>query len=712
LAPLALSFQPVAAQQPEGENSPDTLVYTLDPLTVTATRTARPVSQTPMPVSVINSRVLQQIAPNTITELFKGLPGLDVTGTGANQGRPMIRGQRGQRILLLQNGIRLNNSRRQQDFGELPALIDISGVERVEVVRGPASVLYGTDAIGGVINIITDGDRDPGIHGRLNYRYGQAQDQHKGTLNLSGEKGGVEFDFVAAIRNADTYSAPAGSFGDLELTEKTPVSLTGVEDKNFSLLLGYRFTPRSRIAIGFERYDADDGGFGFVDPAAYSPRTPEIRITYPFQEFRKFSLNYRVQELDYAFVDQMDVTVYRQSNKRRLDFDFFVAAGPGASIEQHTENVSDLSTLGLRLEAKKLLAEPVLLTYGIDFFEDDSENTDFFMETLTGIVPNVPVPIVTEDDSPNVPNAKYRSLGLFAQGEFEITGKTRIIAGGRYQRIRGESQPTENFTEELGDLEDETLVGSLNVLQEIAPNLTAIGTLGRAFRAPNLVEMFFEGPTPEGSGFQARNTDLVAETSLNFDLGLRYQTHRVSAEAFYFHNKISNGIRIAPTGEVVGELPVFTNVNVGELLFKGWEMALGTDLGQGFGLGGSYTHVDTEDVLEPNNPIGESFSSKYTGWVRYDHPENRFWLQLDGRHQGDQKEVQLGRSPIGELLPAFTVLNARLGVSIPNAATGLTYRLGLSLENLTDELYAEFANAAFFRPEPGRNLTLTVEAVF
>ncbi|NIW86532.1 MAG: TonB-dependent receptor plug domain-containing protein, partial [Gammaproteobacteria bacterium] len=102
-----------------------------------------------MPVSVIGSRVLQQIAPNTVTELFKGLPGLDVTGTGANQGRPMIRGQRGQRILLLQNGIRLNNSRRQQDFGALPALIDISGVERVEVVRGPASVLYGTDAIGG-----------------------------------------------------------------------------------------------------------------------------------------------------------------------------------------------------------------------------------------------------------------------------------------------------------------------------------------------------------------------------------------------------------------------------------------------------------------------------------------------------------------------------------------------------------------------------------
>ena len=113
-------------------------------------------------MSVIDSAAIAEQPPNTATDLLRELPGVDVIGTGTNQVRPSIRGQRGQRILLLQDGMRLNNARRQQDFGEIPALVDVSTIQRVEVVRGPASVLYGTDAIGGVMNIIT---RAPSFEG-------------------------------------------------------------------------------------------------------------------------------------------------------------------------------------------------------------------------------------------------------------------------------------------------------------------------------------------------------------------------------------------------------------------------------------------------------------------------------------------------------------------------------------------------------------------
>ena len=93
--------------------------------------------------------------PDGVADLFRNLPGVDVTGVGPNQTRLIVRGQQGQRILLAEDGIRLNNSRRQQDFGELPAFTDINSTSRVEVIRGPASVLYGTDAIGGVVNQLT-----------------------------------------------------------------------------------------------------------------------------------------------------------------------------------------------------------------------------------------------------------------------------------------------------------------------------------------------------------------------------------------------------------------------------------------------------------------------------------------------------------------------------------------------------------------------------
>jgi hemoglobin/transferrin/lactoferrin receptor protein len=703
-APLSAAQGPASTQ--------DTIKYELDPITVTATRSPRPVSLTPMPVSVILPSMIRRTAPNTVTDLFRNLPGLDVAGTGANQARPVIRGQRGQRILLLENGIRLNNSRRQQDFGELPAIVDVSGVKRVEVVRGPGSVLYGTDAIGGVINIITDGPRAQGVHGRLNYRYGDAQGQHKGTLNVSGAQGGFEFDLLAAKRDAGSYSAPAGSFGDLTLERSALVDLTGVKDENLNARLAYRFDGNNRISASFERYNADESGFGFVDPAAYDPGSPTIRILYPFQDLQRFTLNFQTEELNTALADRIDFTAYRSSTQRRLDFDLFAGFGPqfapdaGARIE--TEGFSDLSTVGFRAEVKKLAYESLLVTYGVDYFRDDSKNTDFRRTTITGFGP----PIVKESNAPNVPNAIYSSIGAFIQGEMEAGERTRFVLGGRVQRVRGESRATEGFTEQLADLNTSTAVGSLNILHDLGEGFTAIGTLGRAFRAPNLVEMFFEGPTPEGSGFQARNDDLRPETSLNFDLGMRFANSSVSAEAFYFRNKINDGIRITPRGDSIDGAPVSINVNVDELVFQGVELSLGAKLPENFALGGSFTYVDTKDVLNPDNPVGESYSNKTTGWLRYEHPKDYFWLQFEGRRNGEQKEVLLGRSPIGDVLPAFTVLNARLGVQIPHTGTQLRYRVSVSVENLTDQLYAEFSNASFFRPEPGRNLTLSIETIF
>ena len=110
----------------------------LETVTVTATRTATDVRNVAAPVIVIDSLKIRSRLGTGVADLLRSEPGVDVVGTGANQVRPAIRGQRGQRILLLEDGMRLNNSRRQQDFGELPALVDADQLARVEVVRGPA----------------------------------------------------------------------------------------------------------------------------------------------------------------------------------------------------------------------------------------------------------------------------------------------------------------------------------------------------------------------------------------------------------------------------------------------------------------------------------------------------------------------------------------------------------------------------------------------
>ncbi|MFQ5550660.1 MAG: TonB-dependent receptor plug domain-containing protein, partial [Gemmatimonadales bacterium] len=136
-AAFAVGASSAYAQRTNGESSRDTTsVVRMAPITITATRSEISTFRAPQPVQVVTRDRIAERLPNNVAELFREMPGIDMMGVGPNQGRPSIRGQRGQRILVLADGLRLNNSRRQQDFGELPGLVDVGHIERVEVVRG------------------------------------------------------------------------------------------------------------------------------------------------------------------------------------------------------------------------------------------------------------------------------------------------------------------------------------------------------------------------------------------------------------------------------------------------------------------------------------------------------------------------------------------------------------------------------------------------
>jgi len=705
VAVALLVFAPnaVAAQDPPPK---DTLVYRVDPVVVTATRGPREVSSIPRPVTVVQQRDLVQSIPNTVSDLFRTLPGLDVAGVGVNQGRPQIRGQRGQRILLLSDGMRLNNSRRQQDFGELPALVDVNGVERVEVVRGPASVLYGSDAIGGVVNIINRVPREEGLHGRASVRYGDLENQRSGSGRLYGRFGDVSVRAGGTYREADAYFAPSGSYGNITLTDDAIVNDSGTQDQSFDVRLGFGEAGNHAFFGKVERYEAENSGFGYVEPNLYDPESTAIQITYPFQDYTKFSAGYRGQELG-TFADRFEILTYAQDNERQLNFGIGpFGIGRGATLEIDNLNETDIRTYGLRAEARKLAAPGVLLTYGVDVWRDRAIGTDENKSIIVGFGPN---PMEEIQNRPQLPDATYLSIGAFGQGEIEVGERFSLIGGARWQRVEAETYATTGLADQdPTKVTDANLVAAINGIYDLSDDVSLIGSVGRAFRSPNLIERFFDGPTPEGAGYQVRNADLEPETSFNVDVGVRARGDRVAFEAFAFRNRIDGGIRIESLGYEIGGFAAHRNVNVDELLFRGVESSADIDLGSGFSATGSFTWMDSENVLDVENPVGETFSTKLTSALRYEEGQGRFWLSGDVRHNGDQKEVDFGTdNPVGELMPAFTVINLRSGIRVWQSESGATHRLSIALTNLTNTLYAEFSNVGFFRPEPKRNLTLT-----
>lgn len=705
-------IQEVPREEPDSTSADSVPTFILNPINVTATRALKQMFYTAAPVSVVSSEAIRAERPNNVAEMIRRLPGVDISGVGANQQRPIIRGQRGQRILLLEDGLRMNNARRQADFGELPAIVDVNHLDRIEVVRGPASVLYGSDAIGGVINMITrqaptlsGGDV---FGGGANFSYRTAGEQLWPAIDVFGRQGRFGYRASASFRDTEDYRAASGTFGDITLDDEVTVFGSGVQDQNYSFLVDYALGDNQNVYVKFDYYKAEDAGFGFVSNEDLGlDGGVSIDIQFPDQTVTKLKAGYRALGLDLPFADRLDVSLFFMDNERDLVFDVAIPFGaPGTGVFVNQQNFTDLETFGLRLETAKLLGGRHVLTYGLDYYHDDSKNTDR-SETLIIPFPGAPVDSILED-TPTVPFSTYDKFGVFAQADLEISDRAALILGARWQNFNAEPRATPGLDALPDRSSENTVVVAANGLFEIAPNLNLVGTVGRGFRAPNLVELFFNGAAPEGSGFQIANPELDPETSWNVDAGFKYRRSNVAFEAFYFRTWLIDGIRIAATGDTVGPFPAFQNINVDQLTLQGIELLAEVQPIRALTLGATYTWLDGDDEENnQNNPISGTFSSRITGDVTYRQPSGRWWTQVQIRHNGDQKDADLVMgSPIGDVLPSFTVMHARAGVKLFEHGR-TTHSLVLGVENLTDQLYAEFANATFFRPAPKRTLLVS-----
>lgn len=687
----------------------------LGAVTVTATRRATDVQAVPTPVSVLDSTVLRERQPNTAADLLRELPGVDVIGTGTNQARPSIRGQRGQRILLLQDGLRLNNARRQQDFGEIPGIVDVATIQRVEVVRGPASVLYGTDAIGGVMNIITKvpsfSKNAPKAAGSLGYRYGSAGELSRGEASLSGRMGNFVVLATGAKRDAGNYDAPAGRYGNVNFNDNVTLQNAGVNDKNASVYLGWRYKSGTGAFVRAETYDAKNSGFGFIDPAIIGGDQTKIQITYPNQHFTKWSAGFSTGVLTGAKVlDKADFTAYRQVNGRDLAQMIFAPFGDpypaSAGIDIKSYNHTDLTTSGFRAEATKIFSRNIVV-YGIDYFHDNAVGRDSSVTTMYGFGPPKP----KSKNTPSLPSATLSSTGLFLQNDLRLHDRLSLIVGGRWQRVSSEALPTAGLaTIPPGD-QQSTGVFATNALFKLTPTLNLVASVGRGFRAPNLVERYFNGPTPEGSAYQSATPDLQPEQSLNTDLGVKFRNERVAIEAFTYRNDIRDAVRISATGQKINNLPEYKNVNVGKLRASGYEATGTVLLPRGVTASANFSKVKSVNLLDRTIPIGDTYATKLVGTLGWRAASGRGWVEYAVRHNGEQKDIVAGSSPVGNTLPGFTVHNLRGGAHLFTVG-GVRQDLDIQVNNLTNKLYAESANAGFFRPEPGRNVVVAVRSSF
>ncbi len=560
-----------------------------------------------------------------------------------------------------------------------------------------------------------------------------AGDQWKGQGTVEGRWHRTSLQLGLSVRDASDYDAPGGTFGDISLAGDTPVVDSGVEDESLYGYLGQQLSDSQELFFRFQRYSAEQTGFGFVEPERLGAVEPfRIRILYPFQDFDRYTVGYLSSALEAAAADSLEVKAYYQRNQRQLANDIDIDIGPlfrGAppsSVAADTLNTTDLKTAGLRAQAVKLAADRHLITYGAEYYRDDSENTDHSVTTTTLRFPFPPFAFetVTIDDVANTPNAVNESLGLFVQDEIEAGDRLKLTFGARLQNVATRAEATPGWDIAGLDFEEDSVVGSASLVYAISDNLRAVGSFGTAFRAPNIVERLFNGPTPEGAGFQILNPDLTAEQSENVELGLKYLRTNAVFELVVFRNDIDDGIIqyfLAP--DEIAALPtdlqdrirdtgvqfVVQQRNIDRLRWEGAELIVGYRTVNGLSVGANYTHLDGKRFDSTNPPTGDTVADKLNLHLRWQPPRGRYWLEYRLRRNGSQRtnlDPNEPVPPVGQILPSFAVHTLSGGVELPGLGRW-QHSLSLVLDNLADELYAEFSNATFFRPQPGRSLTVS-----
>lgn len=714
-APLRIVLLLGAAVAPQAGEAqapaPDTVrlerdsvpLFRLDAVNVTATRHLEPVFSTPAPVTVFDAAVLAGSGVSSAADLFLSAPGMDVEGVGPTQRRPLIRGLGGQRVLLLEDGLRLNNSRRRADSGEPVGLVWLADLDRVEVVRGPASVLYGSDALGGVVNLVTRRTPAPGAP-RTGYVEGSFRSAGAATSwsgGVRGAVGEVGYGLSGGVRRAGDYRAPAGRFGELEFGDPARVRDSGGAEEALRGEVNWRPREGRRIGLRHEEHGSRDSGFGWVDPGLLGADV-RTRLTWPDQQFRRTVLDAELRTPGALLGDALDLALFTQDNRRTFLTE--VAAPiprfPSGLMEVRSQNRTAIRTSGARVEIRKLLSQRLLLTWGLDAHLEHADGSDTVRTTVTTSGP----PRTTVQGGAALPPARLASGALFVQARADLGPSTAVTVGTRLQEVSAVTRPDAGSAEPARRHRDGSLVGAVNLLHRLSPRHNLVASVSRGFRSPNLVERFFSGPAPGGSGTWEPNPDLGPEGSLNVELGFRVRSERLRGQLFVFRSALRDGIALQDTGREEAGVPVYRNVNVDRLVLRGVEAEADLSLWPGWTLEGSMTLLDVSETALPSEIVREAYPSKAVLALAWEEGSGRMQARIAARRTGGWDPSDPATA-VGPAAPSVTVLDARGGVRLPG---GLS--LGLSLENLGDALYAQPLNTSFFRPEPGRTVSLWLRA--
>ncbi len=642
---LLIIFTALCLPLPGKSNGAETepVAGRIDEMVVTSTRKEKKIKELPGSVSVINRAEIERSNAVNVTELISEVPGITVNGS-ASDGSTLsvsLRGldpSRTNKVLVLVNGVPMNNSWTGTVYWyDLPSP---NQIERIEILKGPVSAIYGGWGIGGCINIITRrGPVEPETN--IKAAFGSYNKMEYSAATGGNLKNRLSYQLGANYQKTDGYR-----------------DRSAAENYGASTMLGWMFTDRSDIEwdLGYSNIDTEIAGSLTLQQFEEDPK--QAQSQFGRREMERIYNNLTFRQ-DIGRDDNLKVTLYYHT----LDYDYVFASSSNRNCvyDTYTSGGEIQYTLNHTIGGKKNT-----LIFGPTFRYDRADSKTY--DTINGKPDGAPT-----DDTLSEP----LFWAVYFQDEILLFDPLTLTIGMRYDKAEFD-QKDRITPEDSGGTSMDAYSPMLGIAYRLFENTTLFGNLGKGFAVPSTSKLYGSNGNP----------DLKPETAINYEVGIRTSSlDGLNLTATIYRMDVQDEI---VTAQVDGES---RNVNTGETRHQGVEAELEITLPHGFSPFINYTYQNAEYTVYSvyssrsdrhsvydHNKIPHVSEHLLTAGIKYQHPAG-VNFKLSARHESEKYTDSANEYKI----PGYTIWESRLEYEGSIRNTG--YSVYLSAENLFDKNY-------------------------
>jgi hemoglobin/transferrin/lactoferrin receptor protein len=705
----------------------------LEEVVVAGTRWRQTSSRVPSKIVSISPREVALQNPQTAADLLSLSGKVYIQKSQQGGGSPMIRGFATNRLLYTVDGVRMNTAIFRG--GNIQNVISLDGfaMDNTEVLFGPGSVIYGSDAIGGVMSFNTLIPQlsvldKPLITGKAVTRYSSANQEK--TAHFDVNLGWKKLAFITSFTTSNFDHLRQGTHGPEDylkdyyvIRQDSMDVVRSQEDRLLQIPSAYsQFNIMQKVHFSPDEHWSFDYGFHYSETSPYGRYDRHNRMrngTARYAEWNygpqkwmmhNFSTTHHGNNLVY---DDVTLRLAQQSfEESRID--------RSLNSDTRTTQIEAVEAFSANLDFTKRISRKHNLFYGVEYVINDVESTGFTTNITTNA--NTPGPA-------RYPNSVWSSAAVYLNDAYDIANNLTLQGGLRYNQYRLDANFTNNlsyypFPFSEANINQGSLTGSLGAVYRPGSSWVLSANFGTAFRSPNVDDIgkVFDS---EPGAVTIPNPNLKAEYAYNMDLGIAKvfnEVVKLDATAYYTllqnamvrRNFQLNGQDSIPYDGQLSQVQAIQNAAFARIY--GVQAGIEVKLPAGLSFSSDINYQVGEEELDDGSTSAARHAAPLFGISRLTFKANQLTLQLYSTYQAERKFEDLAVEEQGKdeiyakdangnnYAPAWYTLNVKALYALTN-----TISISAGVENLTDQRYRPYSSGL---SAPGRNFVLAFRASF